>query len=68
MEKPHSRNVPPVDDEKRSDNGGEHGREASLRTRIIQHCRNMYAVDKEYASAAFDWYQRECPWLNLERK
>ena len=42
--------------------------EAALRTRIVAHCRAMYALDRTYANWAFDNYARMLPWLGLERK
>lgn len=38
------------------------------RNRILEHCRFMYALDKDYANWAFDNYARMLPWLKLERK
>ena len=40
----------------------------SLRARIVEHCRAMYARDRDYANWAFDNYARMLPWLKLERK
>ena len=39
-----------------------------LRTRILAHCRELYAIDRTYANWAFDNYARMVPWLGLERK
>jgi hypothetical protein len=40
----------------------------ALRTRILAHCRELYAIDRTYANWAFDNYARMVPWLGLERK
>ena len=42
--------------------------EQKLRTRILAHCRELYAIDRTYANWAFDNYARMVPWLGLERK
>ena len=40
----------------------------ALRSRILAHCRELYAIDRTYANWAFDNYARMVPWLGLERK
>ena len=43
--------------------------DADLRTRIIQHCREMWELEPDYARAAYDDYREQLPWLGIpERK
>jgi len=42
--------------------------EASLRTRIIDHCKWIATFDRAEAIRAFRWYDEILPWLELRRK
>jgi hypothetical protein len=44
-------------------------KDEALRTRIITQCREMWALERTYANAAYDRYRDQLPWLGIpERK